>query len=78
METLNLDMADWRGPTPENYLSHVSKDRIMAVVGEAVSLGNADLMRNLKKDQLVQKADEELSGLRWLPDCLKAGVPDKS
>lgn len=78
MEALNLDMADWWEPTPENYLSHVSKDRIMAVVGETVALGNADLMRNLKKDQLVQKADEELSGLRWLPDCLKAGVPDKS
>jgi ParB family chromosome partitioning protein len=42
------------------------------VVTEAVSPSNADLMRNLKKDQLVRKADEELSGLRWLPDNLKA------
>ena len=27
MTALNLDMADWWEPTPENYLSHVSKDR---------------------------------------------------
>jgi ParB family chromosome partitioning protein len=29
-------------------------------------------MRGLKKDQLVLRADEELSGLRWLPDNLKS------
>ena len=29
MTALNLDMADWWEATPENYLSHVSKDRIL-------------------------------------------------
>ena len=71
MTALNLDMADWWAPTPENYLSHVSKDQVLSVVTEAVSADRADLMRNLKKEQLVQKADEELSDLRWLPDNLK-------
>ncbi|SHM15974.1 chromosome partitioning protein, ParB family, partial [Nitrosospira sp. Nsp11] len=71
MTALNLDMADWWQPTPENYLSHVSKDRIIAVVGEAVSSQNADLMRGLKKDDLVRQADSELTGLRWLPNNLK-------
>ncbi|MDQ2946794.1 MAG: hypothetical protein M3Y27_12750, partial [Acidobacteriota bacterium] len=56
------------------HLSHVSKDRILSVVTQAASAGKAEAMRNLKKDQLVQKADEELSGLRWLPDNLKAGA----
>jgi hypothetical protein len=30
-------------------------------------------MRSFKKDQLVRKADEELSALHRLPECLKAG-----
>ena len=77
MIALNLDMADWWKPTPENYLSHVSKEQILSVVTEAVSAGKADLMRGLKKDQLVQKADEELSGLRWLPDNFKVSTPQE-
>lgn len=72
MNALNVDMADWWKATPENYLSHVSKDRILSVVTEAVSVDKADAMRGLRKDQLAQKADEELSGLRWLPENLKA------
>jgi ParB family chromosome partitioning protein len=71
MAALDLDLADWWQATPENYLSHVSKDRILAVVAEAASVDRADAMRGLKKVQLVQKADEELSGLRWLPGNLK-------
>ena len=72
MSALSLDMADWWEATAENYLSHVSKDRILSVVTKAVSPDRADAMRGLKKDQLVIKADEELSGLRWLPDNLKS------
>jgi ParB family chromosome partitioning protein len=71
MSALSLDMADWWEATPENYLSHVSKDRILSVMTKAVSPGKADAMRGLKKDQLVIRADEELSGLRWLPDNFK-------
>jgi ParB family chromosome partitioning protein len=59
------------GTYARNYLSHVSKDRILLVVTEADRLIGLTSLRNLKKDQLVMKADEELSGLRWLPDCLK-------
>ena len=49
MNALNLDMAEWWKPSPENYLSHVSKDQILSVVIEAVSAGKADLMRGLKE-----------------------------
>ena len=77
MTALNLDMADWWEATPENYLSHVSKDRILSVVTEAVSPEKADAMRGLKKDQLVMRADEELSGFRWLPDNFKAAKPQE-
>ena len=70
-------MVDWWEATPENYLSHVSKERVLSVVSEAVSFEKADAMRGLKKDQLVMRADEELSGLRWLPDNFKAPVPQE-
>jgi ParB family chromosome partitioning protein len=41
-------------------------------VTQAASPEKAEALRGLKKEQLVQKADEALSGLRWLPDNLKA------
>jgi ParB family chromosome partitioning protein len=72
MTALNLDMADWWEATPQHYLSHVSKDRILSIVTQAASANKAEAMRGLKKEQLVQKADEALSGLRWVPDSLKA------
>jgi ParB family chromosome partitioning protein len=75
MTALNLDMADWWEASPENYLSHVSKDRILSVVMEAASADKADALLGFKKGELVQKAKEEISGLRWLPDNLKAEKP---
>ncbi|SEP42859.1 ParB/RepB/Spo0J family partition protein [Nitrosovibrio sp. Nv6] len=70
MTALNLDMADWWEPTPENYLSHLSKDRIIEVVGEAVFPQIAQTMTKMKKGELVESANTRLSGLRWLPDNL--------
>ena len=67
MGALNLDMADWWQPTRENYLAHVSKDRILAVMTEATSPEQAKAMRGLRKEQLAQKAEEELTARRWLP-----------
>jgi ParB family chromosome partitioning protein len=43
-------------------------------VTEAASADKANLMRGLKKQEMVRKADEELSGSRWLPKCLKAAT----
>lgn len=78
MTALNLDMAEWWEATPENYLSHVSKDRILEVVTEVVSADKANSLRGLKKQELVIKANDELSGSRWLPDCLKTSMTDES
>jgi ParB family transcriptional regulator, chromosome partitioning protein len=71
MTALNLDMADWWEPTPENYLLHVSKDRLLEVVGEAVSPQTGQTLMKLKKSELVESANAKLSGLRWLPDNFK-------
>ena len=38
MNALNLDIAGLWELAPESYLSHVSKDRLLEVVGEAVPL----------------------------------------
>jgi ParB family chromosome partitioning protein len=71
MNALNLNMAQWWEATAENYLAHVNKDRILSIVTDAVSPRNADLMRGLKKADLVRQAESELSGLNWLPDNFK-------
>ena len=73
MGALNLDMADWWQPTRENYLDHVSKDRILSVMTEAASPAQAKAMRGLRKEQLAQKAEEELTALRWLPLNFRPG-----
>ena len=78
MSALNLDMADWWEVTPENYLSHVSKDKVLSVVTEVLSADKAYALRGLKKQELVIKADKELTGSRWLPGCLKTGMMDES
>lgn len=71
MTALNLDMADWWEATGESYLSHVSKDRLLAIVAQAVSPEHARSMNGLKKGDLVRQAEQVLSGIKWLPDHFK-------
>ena len=74
MNALNLDMADWWEATADTYLSLVGKDRIIGIVAEAVSPEIAHTMTKLKKGELVKLAEVKLSGLRWLPDNLRAKI----
>lgn len=71
MTALNLDMADWWEATGESYLSHVSKDRLLTIVAQAVSPEHAQSMNGLKKGDLVRQAEQVLSGIKWLPDHFK-------
>ncbi|HEY9488035.1 MAG TPA: hypothetical protein VIQ51_06885 [Chryseosolibacter sp.] len=59
---------DWWEPTLENYLSHVSKDRVLEVVGEAFPLVIPNLDANKRR---MISADSELTGLHWLSNNLK-------
>ncbi|WP_181258849.1 hypothetical protein [Nitrosospira multiformis] len=77
MSALNLDMADWWEATVENYLSHVLKDRIFALVAEAVSPNHAQSMNGLKKVDLARQAEQVLSSLGWVPDNFKAVKPQE-
>lgn len=69
---VDLDMANWWQPTAENYLSHVSKDRIVAVVTDAKGAETAKPLAAMKKPQAAAAAEELLAGTRWLPDELRA------
>ena len=78
MTALNLDMADWWEATGENYLSHVSKERILTIMADAISPQHAHSMSGLKKADLVRQAEQALSGLRWLPDNLEVKASSTS
>jgi ParB family transcriptional regulator, chromosome partitioning protein len=77
MSALNLDMSDWWKATAENYLSHLSKDRILTIMAEVVSPQHAQSMNGLKKSDLVCQAEQALSGLDWLPDNFKVKAASK-
>jgi ParB family chromosome partitioning protein len=70
-------MADWWEATGENYLSHIPRDWILAIVAEAVSPQQAQSMNGFKKADLARQAELALSGLRWLPDTFKVAKPQE-
>ena len=70
-QVIGLDMkASWT-PTVENYLSRVTKARILAAVREARDEHAAQRIDHLKKGDMVEKAQELLAGSGWLPEPLR-------
>jgi len=76
-QTVELDMvaAGWR-PTVETYLGKVTKPRILEAVREARGEQAAQLIDHLKKGDMAQEAQRLLDGSGWLPEPLRARVPD--
>ena len=68
---IELDMADWWEPTKDRYLGRVSKASISSAVAEAVSPQAAENILGMKKDAMVVRAEELLTGTRWLPEPLR-------
>lgn len=68
---VGLDAAEWWAPTADSYLSRVSKDRITAVVTEAVDADTAAPLMKMKKLDAANAAQEILADSGWLPDLLK-------
>jgi ParB family chromosome partitioning protein len=77
MRALNLDMSDWWEASAKSYLSHLSKDRILTIMAEAVSPQHAQSMNGLKKSDLVRQAEQALLSLGWLPDNFKVKAASK-
>ena len=68
---VGLDMvaAGWR-PTVDNYLSRVTKPRILEAVREAKGDHAVQLLDQLKKGEMAQEAERLLDGTGWLPEPL--------
>lgn len=71
---LSLDMTQWWQPTGASYLARVSKARILEAVREGVGASAAENFAGLKKDALVEHAEQRLAGTGWLPAVLRAAV----
>lgn len=65
--TLDLDMHRWWKPTAANYFAHVTKDRILEVVGTEVSKEAAMPLAQLQKGACAEAAELALADKTWLP-----------
>ena len=74
---LNMVHAGWEA-TAQNYLSHVTKARILDAVREARGEAAAEPLMGLKKAEIVAAAEELLKGSGWLPEPLSTPNADKT
>ena len=68
---LDLDMSDWWSPTADRYLGAVTKGQILDAVTEGVSPEAAGRLTGLRKPEMIEAAEPQLVGARWLPACLR-------
>lgn len=68
---LDLDMSDWWSPTAARYLGAVTKGQILDAVTEGVSPEAAGRLTGLRKAEMIEAAEPQLVGARWLPACLR-------
>lgn len=67
VEALGLDMADWWRPTDGNFLGQVTKAEIVRAVSEGVSSLEGRRLADLKKRDMITRAETLLASSRWLP-----------
>jgi len=68
---IGLDMSKWWKPTAQSSLSHVSKERMAAVVTEAVDAEQAKPLLAMKKAQAAAAAEQLLEGKGWVPELMR-------
>lgn len=73
---VDLDMGKWWSPTVQGYLGHVSKDRIAAVVAEAVGEAQAKPLLAMKKGDAAAAAERLLEGKGWVPELMRTGLAE--
>ena len=71
-QAVELDMAaaGWE-PTVDNFLSRVTKARILQAVAEARGQRAADRIEHLKKGDMAAEAEALLADMAWLPEPLR-------
>jgi ParB family chromosome partitioning protein len=68
----NVDMKQWWKPTKETYLAHVKKAQVVETVEEAHdNKRHSKHLLGLKKEPLLQQAEQLLEGHHWLPPELR-------
>ncbi len=72
---LRLDMTLWWSPTKDRYLGKVPKALILEAVSEGLSPQAAENLSALRKDPLIEAAEQRLSGKGWLPALLRSPQP---
>ncbi|SFO01619.1 chromosome partitioning protein, ParB family [Mesorhizobium sp. NFR06] len=72
-QAVDLDMAaaGWK-PSVDNYLSRVTKARILQAVAEAKGQRAADRIEHLKKGGMAKEAEMLLADTAWPPEPLRA------
>jgi len=71
---LGRDMKAWFTADAANYFSRVSKPQILDAIKEAKQQPPAPAWEKLKKADLAQEAERQLSGSGWLPMLLRSPI----
>ena len=71
MDAFKVDMADWWEPTKDTYWTQVSKQHTITIVAAHTSPEIAKPLSELKKIPLVEAAEQQMRGKRWLPSILQ-------
>ena len=71
-EVVGLDVSavGW-SPTVDSYLGRVTKARILEAVREAKGEPAVQLIHDLKKGEMAERAQELLAGSGWVPQALR-------
>ncbi|ODM76791.1 ParB/RepB/Spo0J family partition protein [Bradyrhizobium elkanii] len=74
-EALALDMTSYWRPTVRSYLGRVTKANILEAVREGVGGEAAERLRDMKKADMAQAAEQLLAATDWLPSLLRTAAP---
>ncbi|WP_321959230.1 ParB/Srx family N-terminal domain-containing protein [Burkholderia cenocepacia] len=69
-DVLAVDMVRYWKPTQASYLNHVSKQRIVDVMSQAVSATAATPLASMKKGDAAAAAEMQMVETGWLPEVL--------
>jgi len=70
-EASALDMTMHWTPTARTYFGRVTKSHILDAVRQAVSIGAAERMADMKKQDMAEAAEQLLVGTGWLPALMR-------
>lgn len=67
---LNFTLRDWWQPTKANFFGRICKELISDSLSQACLGGASRDVLKMKKGDAAERAEEDISQTRWVPDCL--------